>query len=331
MITARQSWLLPATGIVAVEYSAALTIGWLSGAHYMIPLGTYVITALTIVALSLLVLVGIRLVRAASKGDEPLSLGRFCFFGAGVILVGLQIAVLNWLKVEMPLAVGFTADAFLARADALLFGVDPWRISHALLGWATPLIDRVYVTWGAAKFATIFTVLALPDSYLRSRCLIAYFLIAAGGSLGQYIAPSAGPVFYELLGLGDRFRELPVAQWMNVTRSYLWADYLRSGGRVGSGISAFPSLHVAMAAWIALVLRAYLPRWQLVGWVYFAFIIVGSVHLGWHYFLDGVAGAMLAALAWFFANELVAARRVPLARAVSGSMPTRVLTGGDTA
>ena len=330
MITQRQAWVVPAVAIVAVEYAAAIAIGRASGAHYSIPLATYVLTALTIVALSLLVVIGVRLARALRAGDQPLPVERFGFFAMGVLLVGFQIAVLNWLKVEMPLTVGFTADAALARADALLFRTDPWRITHALFGWATSFIDRAYVTWGAAKFATVFIVLALPNSPLRSRCIVTYFLVAAGGSLGQYLAPSAGPVFYELLGLGDRFRELPVAPWMDVTRSYLWADYLRSGGHVGSGISAFPSLHVAMAVWIALVIRAYQPRFQAIGWAYFSMILLGSVHLGWHYALDGIAAVALAWFAWFAAKRITRRTAQPVRH--SGELATtNTVMGGDAA
>ena len=59
-----------------------------------------------------------------------------------------------------------------------------------------------------------------------------------------------------------------------------------------------PSLHVAVALWLALVIRSYLPRLQFIGWAYFAVILVGSVYLGWHYALDGIVAVMITLACW---------------------------------
>jgi hypothetical protein len=40
------------------------------------------------------------------------------------------------------------------------------------------------------------------------------------------------------------------------------------------------------------------PRFQWVGWTYFAMIWVSSVHLGWHYVSDGIVGSAGALLIW---------------------------------
>jgi membrane-associated phospholipid phosphatase len=65
-----------------------------------------------------------------------------------------------------------------------------------------------------------------------------------------------------------------------------------------------PSVHVGIALWVALVCRAFVPRLQVVGWAFFAAIIVGSVHLGWHYAVDGLASILIAGLAWRAAAAL---------------------------
>jgi membrane-associated phospholipid phosphatase len=59
-----------------------------------------------------------------------------------------------------------------------------------------------------------------------------------------------------------------------------------------------PSLHIAMACWLALTLRGAGPRFQWIGWLYFALIWVSSVHLGWHYVSDGLVGSAGALLMW---------------------------------
>jgi membrane-associated phospholipid phosphatase len=60
-----------------------------------------------------------------------------------------------------------------------------------------------------------------------------------------------------------------------------------------------PSLHVGLAAWLAIVVASCFPRLKLIAWAYFAVILFGSVYLGWHYAIDGVAGLAIAWLAWW--------------------------------
>ena len=124
--------------------------------------------------------------------------------------------------------------------------------------------------------------------------MISFFLVVSASAILQYALPSAGPIFYERLGFGDRFADLPSRPWATVTADYLWANYLDNGSRVGAGISAFPSLHVAGAAWVASVVSSYSRKLAPVAWAYFVLILMGSVFLGWHYALDGIAGLVIA-------------------------------------
>jgi len=64
------------------------------------------------------------------------------------------------------------------------------------------------------------------------------------------------------------------------------------------GISAMPSMHVGSS--IILMLAAYrMNRWfGRAMAVFAATILVGSVHLGWHYAVDGIFAAIIAAGLW---------------------------------
>jgi hypothetical protein len=306
--------MLPAAVIVAVEYAVALAIGLGVGFHYSIPLGAYLLSSIivagvTVCGMALWKITGVR------GDDTPLSsvLRRYGEVTCGIVLVGLQMGVLAWLKIMLPIAQGFWADPLLAHLDSALFlGIDPWRITHALFWWAP--LDQAYITWAPVKFAVLLALLLAPASNLRSRALLSYFLILCVGSLGQYLLPSAGPIFYSALELGPRFADLPIAPWAKEASAYLWADHLRGGGHIGTGISAMPSLHVAIALWLALVLRSYFPRLQAIGWVYFGLIFVGSIHLGWHYAVDSIAGSALALLAFRLAEGPSLRRTMPMTR-----------------
>jgi hypothetical protein len=67
---------------------------------------------------------------------------------------------------------------------------------------------------------------------------------------------------------------------------------------IGGGISAMPSVHNGLAFLFALAAwRVSRPLGCLLG-SYAAVIWVGSVHLGWHYGLDGVVAVALTILIW---------------------------------
>jgi hypothetical protein len=153
-------------------------------------------------------------------------------------------------------------------------------------------------------------VLLSKPSELKTRSLIAYLLMwPAVGTLGSYLFSSAGPIFYSAI-YNDGFANLiPALQREGATGTllaydHLWRAYSSQDVALGGGISAMPSMHIAMAFWLALTVRASFPKVQWAGWAYFALIWVGSVHLGWHYAVDGLAGAIGAALVWRVAPHL---------------------------
>lgn len=304
-----RQWALPAALILGAEYIFALIIGARVGFRYEIPFGTYVILGLTVAALGVATSIGIRLASYWRAGEEhparrlTSALPWFSAFVVGVMLVALQMAVLGWTKVMLPIATGFWADPLLANVDHSVFGRDPWILCNRAFGWFAPVLDQAYITWGPIKLGLMAIAVCMPQSVRKSQVIVADFLMMGITSVGQYLLPSAGPIFYTRLGLGDRFAELPVEPWVGTARDYLWHDYLRAGGDIGGGISAMPSLHVAGALWIALVIRAFAPKLALLGFVYFGAIFVGSVLLGWHYFVDGVAGATIALFAWYLAGR----------------------------
>ncbi|WP_193370755.1 phosphatase PAP2 family protein [Pelagibius marinus] len=301
-------WIVPVLAILGVQYFVALLIGVQLDFSYEVPFRSFGVVGLNFAIIGFCLPVVWQLFRFWREGEQnPLRriLPRLPWaLAVGFLLVACQFAVLNWAKVMMPAAVGFWADPAFADLDHLLFGQDPWRLSHQYLGQATPVIDKIYGFWAPVNFAILLFLFYLPPSPKRAQALIAYFLAWAGGTLGQYLGASAGPIFYESIQLGDRFAELPVSPWTATAREYLWTNYLKGGGLIGAGISAMPSMHVAIALWIALVGRTFLPRYQVIFWAYFATILVGSVHLGWHYAVDGIAASVIVPVVWVIAGTM---------------------------
>lgn len=311
-----KNWVAPVAVIVALEYLVALLIGAMVGFHFSIPINVYPVVSATIVAATLTILLIVNLGLMFLRGEQHPGAALIALakrhrrwiieFSIGAMLVGLEIGVLNWMKVMLPLVQPFWADPMLANLDAaMFFGTDGWRVAHAMFGWAAVPISVSYGLWSLVKFGTILTVLCLPPSAFKSRAILAYFITIALGCTTQYILPSAGPIFFQLMGYGDRFADMPVDALVATARDYLWSDYLRAGGKIGGGISAMPSLHVAIALWIAMV--AHRSRLRIAGWLFYASILVGSVMLGWHYASDSVAGTVMAWVAWWGAGLLIGA------------------------
>jgi hypothetical protein len=121
------------------------------------------------------------------------------------------------------------------------------------------------------------------------------------GIASSYLLSSAGPLFYDRIFGGDTFSALTAmihhsAPLTEKTANYLWAAYSSDQSRPLNGISAMPSMHVGLTLWLALVMAK--TRLAPIFWVYYALIWLGSVHLGWHYFSDGLVSSVAMIGLW---------------------------------
>ena len=210
-------------------------------------------------------------------------------------LVWLQFVVLTWMKAMIPLATTMWADIPLADLEAAILGQDAWR----LLPLPNSLIETIYFTWPLVVCGAFVTEF-LGRRLNRDQSLLAFFLtIGLLGAFGQYLLPSGGPIFWERLGYGNRFAEMEILDRTMIAGSKLWHAYQGHAVSFASGISAFPSIHVATTAWIAISFRHWLS------YAYLAVIFFGSIILGWHYAIDGVAGIAGALICYAFSKAIL--------------------------
>ena len=92
---------------------------------------------------------------------------------------------------------------------------------------------------------------------------------------------------------------IDAVRWQGV----LWDAHSNRRYGFGMGISAMPSLHNAIAMLYALAFFRFGRFWGAAGTVFALVIFVGSVHLGWHYAVDGIVAAAAMAAIWWAAGR----------------------------
>ena len=238
-----------------------------------------------------------------------------------VLLATLLAAFNSFKQMVLPLA-GFRFDPLFAELDRMLFlGVDPWRVTHAIFSSpnATLMIDSSYHGWFVPmSLGVIVCAYLAKDSYrLRTQYLLTYMGVWIGiGSIMAYLLPAAGPIYYShFVGPSPTFdalsqsllsaqaeTESPLAALRNQAK--LLAAFGSSKLQVGGGISAMPSVHNALAVLFAL--GGYQLN-RVLGWVfglYAVLIWIGSIHLGWHYAVDGPVAAIVTVAMWRASGRL---------------------------
>jgi hypothetical protein len=239
---------------------------------------------------------------------EILRHGGLRLIGA-VLCFCVGMAGFTTLKIAIPKLMPFYADVALAQADAWLHGGDPGLLLHAIIpDWAAAPLQGAYsLVFFSAWFGLLGYVALQRNAELRRR----YFwsMAVTIGLLGTVLATalsSVGPILYDQFYPGDRFAALTDAIRNSAagdgafkTAAFLMAAYKGGGNLLGSGISAMPSMHLAVVTLNALMLSSINRFVGTAGWLYVAVILIGSVYLGWHYALDGYFSIVAVALIWW--------------------------------
>ncbi len=229
-----------------------------------------------------------------------------------VIVFVFFMNVFAYLKGSVPIVQPFAWDTtFIAWDKWLHFGRAPWEWLHPILGYApiTLLLVACYHLWFMVMWILVSGLaFARVPSVLRTRFFLAFMLTwGIGGNLMAIVFSSAGPCYYALTGnspdpfvpLLDYLHTLnetfPV--WSIDTQMLLWDGYQGKGLRLG--ISAMPSMHNAAALLFALACWHINRKLGIALFIFTGLILLGSVHLAWHYAIDGYAGIAIALIAWW--------------------------------
>ncbi|WFL77483.1 phosphatase PAP2 family protein [Altererythrobacter arenosus] len=237
------------------------------------------------------------------------------------------IPAFSSIKSMIPLFTEYTWDeTFIAWDRALFFGYDPWLLLQPLLGYpvVTAIVAAIYHLWILLLYVgpLYFAFSPQVNEIIRRQFFLGYAMswMLIGGLMATWLA-SVGPVFAEpLLGI-DTFRaqtdylaaanrEIPIMV-VPVQQMLLENFHLNERG-LGSGITAMPSMHVAICALYWLAARKVSPGLGRAFFVFMIVIWIGSVHTAYHYAVDGLVSIAAMIVLWWVVKAVIRAwDRIP--------------------
>lgn len=262
------------------------------------------------------------LLRPAMRHD----IGRRVFWLAVACLItGLTFPFFTTFKELVLPARGFLWDRAFAHLDRLIAGVPPWWLTHRFFGGVegTRLFDLAYRFWLPFMFGMpMVSAVLFTDPRLRLRILgtwtLSWIVI---GTLGGWVFASAGPCFYNVYAgsspdYANLLRQLAEAGRQAAAQGHEIASLQYQSGLLqtyrthdfapGGGISAMPSMHVAMAALLTIV-GFRIQRWLGMAFAAFGVTVwLATIHFGWHYMIDGPVGVLMMASIWLLTKPAAA-------------------------
>jgi hypothetical protein len=315
-------------GVISLYWIGGMFVGKMAGMPPAATISTYLPTYMITMPFMIIALLIGRgfVIMVAERPERPLTqlAGEFRttlatpqrVAHALPILVGMLLfgGTFTVVKASIPALAPFAWDSTLEQFDQWLHGgVAPWKLLQPLLGEpvVTHAVNWAYSSWfSLLGFTWVWQAFSQRDKRLRLRFFLTLTLgWILLGNVAAIFFSSAGPCYFgRITGLPDPFQPL-MSYLQAANQSYevkvlavqdmLWQNYALRDVALGAGISAMPSMHVAMAALFALVCW-HTRRWLgIVMTVYAIVIMIGSVHLGWHYAVDGYVGALGMLVIWW--------------------------------
>lgn len=225
----------------------------------------------------------------------------------------------GWIKLLIPILHPRLYDRELFEIDKAMFGgASPTVFLLTLFSNSTFLrfIDRTYANIFVVSLLIATTYfLSSPRARLRIAYMTSNVVLWLTGAWLYVLVPSLGPAYRFPAVWLEYANQLVLTQQIQATLMRNYRAVLRlAQGQSASvsvvyGIAAFPSLHVGYQVLVALWMRREWLYGEIVFGIFAFFILIGSMITGWHYFVDGIAGAALALLAYLAGTSLMRLKR----------------------
>lgn len=245
---------------VLVPLSAAAMVRVILEPHYL--------TAKFAALVALLVVYGAIQLGLARKGS-PLALRAALL----VNFLGINLGYF-WIGVAMNAHAGWRADDFVYAIDRALFGGDPQRFIAPI---SAPWLSTVTMV-GYLCFAGFIFYLFLSEAFVLTRATgrvqLGLMRLYGIGFSGYILLPAAGPAFHH----PDLLPPIQHSAFTAACQPWVLGNC--------SGVDVCPSIHAAICAF-TLAWTYVRRRWLF--WYLIppgAALLLGTVYLQYHYFLD---------------------------------------------
>jgi hypothetical protein len=237
------------------------------------------------------------------------------------IIVGevLLTLVYGWIKLVVPVLHPRLFDEELWAIDrAICFGLSPNVFVLTLFSNSQFLR---FVDWAYANIFLMTVMIAFgyflsaPSRRLRVAFMNSNVVLWIVGVYLYLLVPSVGPayrfpeVWLEYAGQLKTTQSLQAALMRNYTNMLAVGRGLNKPVMIIYGIAAFPSLHVAWQALVALWMRREWIYGEVLFAIFLFLIFIGSMMTGWHYLIDSLAGIALAICSYYAVAKPLRLRR----------------------
>jgi len=267
-------------------------------------------------------------------GEEP----RKRLLDALPILICLVIFMpaFSAMKSGIPLFTEYRWDGSLIAWDRVIHGGHAWELIHPVIGY--PLITSglsvIYHMWILLIYmGGVFFAFRSQDATIRHRYFLSYFLIwTVNGCLLAITLASVGPCFLEPIYGRNDFA--PLMDYLNAANQHypvlvlevqntLVAWHQSQDHGLGRGITAMPSMHVSLAFLFFLAVKDISRTAAWLAALFLILIFVGSVHLAYHYAVDGYLALITTYIIWWlcgFRSRMVANKlNSPTMQSIAGT------------
>lgn len=234
----------------------------------------------------------------------------------GIMMLGFM--AFTEMKSVIPLLNPYGWDSIFMEMDRLVhFGQDPWRLLQPVFGSAAPtlVLNFIYNLWFFVMFGFwLCSGWTKSDMGWERQFLLSFIWCwIIGGTVLATLLSSMGPAFYDLVNAPSNPYAAQMAFLGSVNENHdvlalgaqdmLRAGYLNPSNGGLSGISAMPSLHNATSTLFMLAAYRIHKGFGCVMMAFLICIMIGSVHLAWHYAVDAYLGIFIALVIWCAAGR----------------------------
>jgi PAP2 superfamily len=235
-----------------------------------------------------------------------------------IFALAVFMPMFSAMKSAIPVFESYSWDSVFIEWDRAIHGGDPWLHLQPILGHPaiTATLSALYTAWVLLIYVgSLYFCFFARSELVRQQYFLTYFLAWSllGIVAAQYFA-SLGPCFLHIITNDETFvgqilylnlanDKIPIVS-LNVQEILVRAYYARNY-ELGSGITAMPSMHVALCTLFYLGMRQQSRKLALLSAIYGLIILVSSVHLGFHYAIDGYASIVGVAFLWWLSGRFL--------------------------